>query len=57
MVRRAEALGVAAHLVGDRDAGVEPGLVVLGALALEQAPDLVQLADVGAAIARRAPAC
>ena len=57
MVRRAEALGVRAHLVGDRDAGVEPRLVVLGVLALQQASDLVQLADVGAAIASRAPAC
>jgi hypothetical protein len=45
-----EALGVAAHLAGDLDAGLEPGLVVLGALAFQQASDLVQLADVGAAV-------
>src|SRR5262247_393066 len=51
MARCGEALGVAAYLVGDLDAGVEPGLVVLGVFAGEQASDLVQLADVGAAVA------
>jgi hypothetical protein len=51
MVRRAETLGVRAHLVRDGDAGVEPSLVVLGVLALQQASDLVQFADIGAAIA------
>src|SRR5262245_12692234 len=54
VARRAEALAVRAHLVGDRHAGVEPGLVVVARLALEQASDLVQLADVGAAIAAAA---
>ncbi len=54
MARLREALGVGAHLAGDRDTGVEPGLVVLGLLALEQAPDLVQLADIGAAVAAAA---
>src|SRR5499427_11051341 len=49
-----EALGVAAHFVGDRNAGVEPSLVVLGGFARERPSDLVQLADVGAAIARAA---
>src|SRR5438552_18470298 len=51
MSRRGEALGTGAHLVGDRDAGVEPGLVVLGVLVRQRASDLVQLADVGAAVA------
>src|SRR6266704_765922 len=48
MSRRGEALGTGAHLVGDRDAGVEPSLVVLGVLVRQRASDLVQLADVGA---------
>jgi hypothetical protein len=51
MSRRGEALGAPAHLVGDRDTRVEPGLIVLGVLACERASDLVQLADVGAAVA------
>ena len=44
---------MAAHLVGDAQAGLEPGLVVLGALAFQQPADLVQLADVGAAVGPR----
>ena len=55
MALGAEMLGMAAHLVGDLDAGVEPGLVVLAALAVEHAADLVQLADVGAAERRARP--
>src|SRR6266702_3775047 len=51
MSRRGEALGTGAYLVGDRDAGVEPSLVVLGVLVRERASDLVQLANVGAAVA------
>src|SRR5262249_36070266 len=54
MARRGEALGVAAHFVGDRNAGVEPSLVVLRAFARERPSDLVQFADVGAAVARAA---
>src|SRR6516225_870538 len=54
MAGRGEALGVAAHFVGDVDAGVEPSLVVLRAFACERPSDLVQLADVGAAVARAA---
>ena len=54
MARCAEALAVGAHLVGHLNEGVEPGLVILGALAREQTSDLVQLADVGAAIASAA---
>src|SRR6516165_758324 len=45
-----EAVGVAAHFVGDLDAGVEPGCVVLGVFARERPSDLVQLANVGAAV-------
>src|SRR5215469_8530190 len=54
MVRCGEALGVAAHLVGDLNASVEPGFVVLGGFARERPPDLVQLADVDAAVGRAA---
>src|SRR5262245_54784467 len=41
MAGRGEALGVAAHFVGDRNAGVEPSLVVLRAFARERPSDLV----------------
>ena len=54
MPRGAEFFGVAAHRVGDLNAGVEPRLVVVVAFAFEQAADPVQLADVDAAERRRA---
>ena len=50
----AKFLGVAAHGVGDRCAGVKPRLVVVAALAFEHAADLVQFAHVDAAERRRA---
>ena len=44
---------IGAHPVGDRDAGIEPGAVVIRRLAFEQGTDLVQLTDFGAAIGGR----
>ena len=45
---------MAAHRVGNRDTGVEPGFVILAAFAFEHAADLVQLADIDAAERRGA---
>ena len=42
MALGAKLLGVAAHDVGDPVAGVEPSLVVLGPLSLQQAADVMQ---------------
>ena len=49
-----EPLRMSAHAVGDRDAGVEPRLVVVGRLVLQHAADLVELADFGGAVGGQA---
>ena len=49
-----EFLRVRTHPFGDFHAGVEPRLVVLRGLSLQQRADLVQLANIGAAVRPRA---
>ena len=49
-----EFIGEAAHRVGNRDTGAEPGFVIVAAFAFEHAADPVQLADIDAAIWRGA---